>query len=489
MHTQKIYAVKVESWGRSVRGSHTVTAPTGIVEISYKNLRLRRRGDGCAPTTHHAEGGRGFLPRSEGRGSHPEKRMTTTSGPSARSGPSEPPPEATDPRDDEEETVADDDASGLCDQAQDLAANGHLERAVELYRKAAAANPRPRVQARALLGLAVVLDRRGDLEAAREAARRALATEDPRFAPRAAHHLALSLEQNGELPEAERVWRQLLDLGEPAHRAVAHYGLARGAEERGEQGSAEEHWEAVLTLPTEQEPLDDLHAVTVTEAARDLAGRLLERGLPGAAVVVAERGLAVSDQPALRLMRAAARLEQAIADTEAIVTSAQEEPAPPDAGAFAAAVELLAGLLAMRGEPDVSARVWQTGLGSQDPEAAEQIRHRLRRGFAAPPDEVEEDSPRPWWEPCLEEATATASASALADELFAVITRMHNLLAVPLVENEARPAALRQVMEEALRTPSGLVWGPDVHADFRRRLGEAMGGKDVLPEGWPEHKD
>lgn len=414
--------------------------------------------------------------------------MTTTSGPSARSGPSEPPPEATDPRDDEEEIVADDDAAGLCDQAQDLAENGYLERAVELYRKAAAANPRPRVQARALLGLAVVLDQRGDLEAAREAAHRALATEDPRFAPRAAHHLALSLEQNGEHPEAERVWRRLLDLGGPAHRAVAHYGLARGAEERGEQGPAEEHWEAVLTLPPEQEPLDDLHAVTVTEAARDLAGRLLGRGLPGAAVAVAERGMAVSDQPALRLMRAAARLEQAIADTDAIVASAQEELTPPDAGTFAAAVELLAGLLAMRGEPDASARVWQSGLGSQDPDTAEQVRHRLRRGFAASSDQVEEDSPEPWWEPCLEEATATASASALADELFAVITQMHNLLAVPLVENEARPTVLRQVMEEALRTPSGLVWGPDVHADFRRRLGEAMGGKDVLPEGWPERK-
>src|SRR5699024_7633130 len=136
-----------------------------------------------------------------------------------------------------------------------------------------------------------------------------LATEDPRFSPRAAHHLALELEQNGEQTEAERGWRRLHDRGGPAHRAVDHYGLAGGAEERGEQGPAEEHWEAVLTLPPEQEPLDDLHAVTVTAAARDLAGRLLGRGLPGAAVAVAERGMAVSDQPALRLMRAAARLE------------------------------------------------------------------------------------------------------------------------------------------------------------------------------------
>src|SRR5699024_11425504 len=74
---------------------------------------------------YHAEGGRGFLPRSEGRGSHPEKRMTTTSGPSARSGPSYPPPEATDPRDDEEEIVSDDHAHGLCDQPQRRAKHAH----------------------------------------------------------------------------------------------------------------------------------------------------------------------------------------------------------------------------------------------------------------------------------------------------------------------------------------------------------------------------
>lgn len=414
--------------------------------------------------------------------------MTTTSGPSARSGPSDPPPEATDPRDREEEASVGDGAAGLCDQAQDLAENGHLKQAVKLYRKAVAANPRPRVQARALLGLAVVLDQRGDLESAREAARRALATGDPRFAPRAAYHLALSLEQAGEHTEAERVWRRLLDLGGPAYRAVARYGLAREAEGRGDTEAAEEHWEAALALPPEREPLSRLHAATVAEAARDLAGRLLERGLPGAAAAAVERGLVVSDDPGLRLMRAAAHLEQAIADTDAIVAPVQGDLSPPDAGTSAAAVELLAGLLALRGEPDASASVWQEGLGDRDPSTAEQVRHRLRRGFAAPPEETGEAVPEPWWDPYLQEATATASASALAGELFAVITQMHNLLAVPVAEGEVRPAVLRRTMEEALRTPSGLVWGPDVHADFRSRLSEAMGGEDVLPEGWPEQE-
>ena len=80
---------------------------------------------------------------------------------------------------------------------------------------------------------------------------------------------------------------------------------------------------------------------------------------------------------------------------------------------------------------------------------------------------------------------ATSSAPVLAGELFATVTRMHALLAVPVVEGEARPAALRAAMEQALRTPSELVWGEDVHVDFRRRLAEAM-GQDVLPEGWPD---
>ena len=66
MHTQKIYAVKVESWGRPVNGSHTVAAPTETVTISYKNLRLRRRADGCAHTTQKEEGASSPGPRAGG---------------------------------------------------------------------------------------------------------------------------------------------------------------------------------------------------------------------------------------------------------------------------------------------------------------------------------------------------------------------------------------------------------------------------------------
>ncbi|MFI6576312.1 tetratricopeptide repeat protein [Nocardiopsis sp. NPDC050513] len=428
--------------------------------------------------------------------------MTTTSGPPARSGPADPhqatdPPRATDPADSGETDLPPaHDAADLCDQAQDLARNGHLKRAAALYQRAVAADPPPAVQARALLGLAVVEDRRGDLAAAREAARRALATGDTRHAPRAAYHLALSLEQEGVAEEAARVWRRLLDLGGPAYAAVAHYGLARDAEARGDRAAAEEHWEAALAVPADHAELGRLHAATVVEAARDLAGRLLERGWPDAALAAVERGLAIADDPELRLLRAAAHLEHAIGDLGAVVPAVGPSPAPagtpgprgePEDGerpapeTSGAAVELLAGLLALRGEPDAAEHVWRAGLGDRD--TAEEVRRRLRRGFASAP---EEDAATPWWEPYLEEAAATSSTSVLAGELFAVVTRMHALLAVPVVEGEARASALRAVMEQALRTPSDTVWGVDVHADFRRRLHEAM-GEDPLPEGWPEH--
>ncbi|MBB5489677.1 tetratricopeptide repeat protein [Nocardiopsis metallicus] len=415
--------------------------------------------------------------------------MTTTSGPSARSGPADPTPQATDPDDagDTEVPVAGE-ADDLCAQAQDLAENGHLKRAAKLYQQAVAANPRPAVQARALLGLAVVQDQRGDLAAAREAARRALATGDARYAPRAAYHLALSLEQEGAHGEAARVWHRLLDLGGPAYTAVARYGLAREAELRGEPEEAEEHWEAVLELPSADQPISRLHATTVVEAARDLAGRLLERGRPDAAAVAVERGLSVGDDPGLRLLRAATHLERAIADVGAVADQSANEEAQgthPEPRTSGAAVELLAGLLALRGEPESAEQVWRAGLDSRDRDTAEAVRERLRRSFAQPPEEGGEEPPEPWWDVYLEEAVATSSAPALAGELFAVITQMHALLAVPVVEGEARPAALRAAMEEALRTPSELVWGGAVHADFRRRLSAAM-GEDVLPENWPD---
>ncbi|MFW6640969.1 tetratricopeptide repeat protein [Nocardiopsis algeriensis] len=409
--------------------------------------------------------------------------MTAMSGSAARSGPAEP-PQAVDPADMEQTgPPPGQDAAELCEQARDLAESGHVARAAALYRRAAATGPGPRTLARALLGLAVTEDQRGDTAASREAARRAVATGDARYAPRAAYHLALSLEQGGEKEEAERTWLRLLDLGGAAYTAVARYGLARAAEARDDAAAAEEHWEAALSLPPDPSAMDRLHAATVVEAARDLAGRLLERGLPGAAVAAAERGLAVADDPGLRLARAAARLEHAVADLGAILERDPEETGGrAEPGTAGAAVEILAGLLALRGDPDSAHQVWRRGLEDPDRDTAAEVRRRLRLGFAS----QEREGTPPWWDPYLEEAVATVSAPALAGELFAALTQMHSLLALPLAEGEQDPARLRAAMHQALLTPSDLVWGPDLHADFRRRLGAAA-GRDVLPQGWPDH--
>lgn len=423
----------------------------------------------------------GVPPAPAGRAHTPDTAMTTTSGPSARSGgPPDPAPRAVDPRDAPAGPApSPGEAPGLCDQARDLAENGHLDRAAELYRRAVAADPAPGASARALLGLAVVEDGRGDTAAARDAARRALDTGDARYAPRAAHHLALSLERDGETGEAEHLWRRLLGLGGPGHAAVAHHGLARAAEERGDDAAAREHWEAALAPPAGRP--DRLHAETVVDAARDLAGRLLGRGAPGAALSAADRGLSVAEDPELRLLRAAAHLEHAIADLGAVAEppgEGEEPVAPRTAGA---AVELLAGLLALRGDTDGAAGVWRGGLRAHGDATAEEVGARLRRGFAA--EGVEEGA---WWEPYLEEAVATASAPALAAELFAVLTRMHALAALPALEGEVRPEELRGALVRTVRTPDDLVWGPGLHADLRRRLAEATGDPEALPRDWPD---
>ncbi|WP_051415433.1 lipopolysaccharide assembly protein LapB [Nocardiopsis sp. CNT312] len=380
-------------------------------------------------------------------------------------------------------TTAGREAADLCAQARDLAENGHLERAAELFSSAVAADPPVEVLAGALLGLAVVRDRLGDLAAARDAARRAMDTGDPRSAPRAAHHLALSLEQDGRVEEAADVWRRLLDLGGPAQVVAAHHALARLAEARGDSARAREHWERALApLAGAGEP-GPPHAAAVAEAARDLTGRLLEQGAAETAAAAADRGLrAAPDDPELRVLRAATRMEQAVTD---LVGALDAQPVRPDT--FGTAVELLAGLLALRGEPDAAAGVWSEGVRGGAPGCAEEVRGRLRRGFAPWEDdgETDGDGGDPWWEPYLEEAVATSSAPLLAGELFAALTRMYALLAVPVAEGEARPAVLRQVMEQALRVPDATVWGEGVHADARGRMGRAAGGADVLPPGRP----
>ncbi|MFW5417533.1 tetratricopeptide repeat protein [Nocardiopsis sp. CNT-189] len=376
---------------------------------------------------------------------------------------------------DEEPEFAD-----LCEQARDLAETGHFARAAQVYEQVLDGGSRAH-RARAAMGLAVARHGEGKVRAAREAAHTAIGTGHPEFAPRAACHLALSYEEEGLGGEAERAWLRALDSGNERYAAAAHHGLARIAEERGDGEAARGHWEGAL----------DGGADTVPEAARDYAERLLARGEPGRAEEVLRRGLDFGEDPELRLLLGAVHVERAIAEFGAVAGAAEPggggaAPAPP--GAAATAVELLARLLLLRGDPDGAGRAWEQGLAHRDPEVAADVHGRLRRGFLEPDPDAAEAGAVPWWDPYLEAAAAEGSTPMLAGELFAALGEMHARAALPLAEGEARVAALRTALEEAVRVPGPYVWGRALHDDFRERLRLASGSReDVLPEGWPEH--
>src|SRR5690606_6077986 len=314
---------------------------------------------------------------------------------------------------------------------------------------------------------------------AREAAHAAIETGHPEFAPRAACHLALSYEEEGLGEDAERAWRWALDSGNRRYAAAAHHGLARIAEDRGDAEAARDHWEGAL----------DGGADTAPEAARDYAERLLARGEPGRAEEAVHRGLAFGEDPGLRLLLGAVHVERAIAEFGAVVEAADPgggEAAPVPAGAAATAVELLARLLLLRGDPDGAGRVWGRGRARREPEVAGGVHGRLRRGFLEPEPDAAEAGAVSWWDPYLEAAAAEGSTSMLAGEVFAALGEVHARAALPLAEGETRVAALRTALEEAVRIPSPYVWGRALHDDFRERLRLASGsGEDGLPEGWP----
>src|SRR5690606_33327074 len=320
---------------------------------------------------------------------------------------------------DEEPEFAD-----LCEQARDLAGNGYFARAAQVYEQVLDGGSRAH-RARAAMGLAVARHGEGKVRAAREAAHAAIETGHPEFAPRAACHLALSYAEEGLGEDAERAWRWALDSGNRRYAAAAHHGLARIAEDRGDAEAARDHWEGAL----------DGGADTAPEAARDYAERLLARGEPGRAEEAVHRGLAFGADPG------------------------GGEAAPVPAGAAATAVELLARLLLLRGDPDGAGRVWERGLAHRDPEVAGDVHGRLRRGFLEPDPDAAEAGAVSWWDPYLEAAAAEGSTSMLAGEVFAALGEVHARAALPLAEGETRVAALRTALEEAVRIPSPYVWG------------------------------
>ncbi|HLU98852.1 MAG TPA: tetratricopeptide repeat protein [Thermobifida alba] len=364
-------------------------------------------------------------------------------------------------------TLDDAEAALLCDQARDLAEAGRLDRAAALYERVAQqAGPRRRAQA--ALGLAVVRELGGDTAAARRADEAAIATADAEFAPRAAYHLALLCEREGDPAGAADAWRAVLDLGGGRHAAAAHHGLARLYEASGDHETAHDHWRRAL------EASDD--PVAVAEAARDRAERLLERGAADEAAEAVARGLAARETPALRALLGAVRVEQAIAEFDAAVAqdSGEDDPA-----SVAVARELLARLLAVRGDAETAERVWHDGLGHRDGRVAALVRARLRRGFPEPDPEAVAQTGETgfWWDPYLEAAVASDSAPLLAGELFAALSRMYALLAVEAggTGPAARPPA---ALAEALRVPDDYVWGAALREDVRARLrGTAPGAE------------
>lgn len=396
----------------------------------------------------------------------------------------------------------DGDPADLCEQGRDLAASGHYARAAQVYERVLDGGSEE-YRAQAAMGLAVARHGAGKVAEARAAARAAMATNDPEYGPRAACHLALTFEEEGRDDGAEQAWRHALDCGNDRYTAAAHHGLARILEDRGETEAAQPHWQGAL----------DGGPATAPAAAQDYAERLLARGLPAEAEEAVHRGLEKDEQPGLRLLLGAVHVERAIAEFGAVVdAAAPQRPARRSAaqgggpqaagerraedrgeaavgpGTAAAATELLARLLAVRGDADAAAQVWEEGAGHADADVAEDVRARLRRGFL--PGDGEGDEAAAWWDPFLEAAEAEGTTPMLAGELFAALGDLHARAALPVVEGEVRVAELRRALEGAVRMPGSYVWGRALYDDFRERLRQASGSDGpVLPDGWPDQPE
>ncbi|MDL4812903.1 tetratricopeptide repeat protein [Actinomadura opuntiae] len=359
----------------------------------------------------------------------------------------------------------------LCEEARSLAENGAAREAALLFERVLALGDTP-CRAQAALGLAVVLDDGGDVEAAREADRAAIATGDPEYGPRAAYHLALTHERAGEHEEAAPAWRVVVDFGNPAYLPPAHLALARLADDAGDFEEARGHWEAVVaTGDAEYGP----------PAAHDLAQRLLERGEPARAQRVLAAGLRLIDPDGapyayarLAVALGISYLDQAVGAFGAALGDASE-PADPEVGPLA--TELLARTLPLRGRGTEAGEVWRRGLA--DPGVAGQVRARLRRDFGDDPDDAADPADL-WWEPVVEQAVTEGTLPALAGEAFGALDHMYALLAVRYA-GEGLAGEAREVVGDAVRVPDGYPWGPLLHESFAERLRLAMGEPAQAP--------
>ncbi|MGW0065753.1 hypothetical protein ACWDTT_38410 [Streptosporangium sandarakinum] len=244
--------------------------------------------------------------------------------------------------------------------ARRLAEDGDLDAAAAIFAELAA-DPADPDRAQAAVGLAVVLEERGDVPGARSAARTALATGHPEFAAQAACLLARSFERE-ELPDQARAaWQAALGIGNPAYVPLAHMALARLA--TGDE-EAEEALRAALATGDPE---------IASRAAQRLAEFFLQEGEAGQAADAVLAALAVpdvADAARLRVLLGIAHLDLACAEFAAAV----EEDGDVETGALA--IELLARTLPLRGRDEDAERVWRYGLdGDADLAAEVRLRH------------------------------------------------------------------------------------------------------------------
>lgn len=263
------------------------------------------------------------------------------------------------------------------DDARRLAESGELEAAAEIFAELVA-DEREADRAQAAVGLAVVLEQRGDVAGARAAARTALATGHPEYAAQAACHLARGFERDGLADQARAAWQAVIGVGTPAYLPAAHLALARIAEGLGDDGEAEASYRAALATR-------DPGAASL--AAQSLGEFLLGEGSPGEAADVLIDALdvpEVADPGRLRVLLGIAHLDMACGEFAVAAEDGQ------DADGAALAIELLARTLPLRGRDADADAVWAYGLGHPDEGVAQQVRLRLNRDDPSGPDTLED---------------------------------------------------------------------------------------------------
>jgi energy-converting hydrogenase Eha subunit A len=200
------------------------------------------------------------------------------------------------------------------------------------------------------------------------------------------------------------------------------------------------------------------------------ASAMTAEGEGGSGAAVPASDTPVADVPALDAPApdgAARRVADGIASLERAVAALTEAAESGDADVAPLAIELLARTLPLCEREEEAAQVWQHGLDHPDPVIAAGVRERLRRAFGS-------DEPS-WWEGFVEAAVCHSTLPLLTNEVFGALDHMYALAAVPLARGGARSRELRDVLAQAVRVPTGYVWGADLLASFRARFRDLTG--------------